>query len=710
MNAMLQPEIPKDAARRLAAGAIKDGFQPVGLHVYHDADSRPWVYRIRCKHADGSKWMRPMHFDGSRFVLGEPPALPTGKPLYRPPYPQVESDPMVIVEGEACADALARLGITTTTSGGADSANAADWSSLEGHSALLWPDNDMAGAKYRDDVIVKLCALGCDVNVIDVDKLNLPDKGDVVDWLREHPDATAADVLALPKIAALMPSEHAKAEHADHSPHADLIDTALLKAASDPGVLFERDVLAAIREVRQSDPARFQRIRALAKSAKVSVTELDRLTMPPRNGADADPFPVVEPWADLVDGAALLTDIRKVLQDHVIADTPTLTAAALWAVHSWCMDVLTVSPLAHITSPEKRCGKTILYTALSRLVFRPLPASNISPSALFRSVELWGPTLLIDEADSFLRDNEEARGLINSGLYRETAFVLRCVGEDFTPTRFATWGAKALCGIGKLADTIEDRSIPLRLRRKTEGENVANIRRSNPTIWEALQSRIARWIADNLGRIGAARPAPVTGLNDRAQDCWEPLLAIADLAGDHWPATARAAATALHGVDDDAPGIGTELLADIRDVFTDKGVNRIASRDLLAALVKVEDGPWATWNKGNPLSPRQLAAKLKDFRISPTTTRLPGGDRLKGYTIESFRDAFASYLSFGKGAHKRDSVTTTPLCDLQAISTRDGGASVTDTEQQEMASDMGCHAVTDENTMPEREGIEVLDL
>ena len=200
MNAMLKPETPKDAARRLATHAIREGFNPVALHAYHDTDNNPWCYRIRMKKSDGDKWMRPMHFDGARYVLGEPPAPDNGKPIYRPPYPLVDIDPVVIVEGETSADALAGLGITATTSGSADSAHAADWASLKGRSVLLWPDNDAAGRKYAEQVTAILHAQGCTVEVIDVAALNLPDKGDAVDWIAAHPNAAAADVLALPRL------------------------------------------------------------------------------------------------------------------------------------------------------------------------------------------------------------------------------------------------------------------------------------------------------------------------------------------------------------------------------------------------------------------------------------------------------------------------------------------------------------------------------
>lgn len=209
MNAV-PVEIPQAAARRLSASALREGFKPVALHAYCDADGHPVLWRIRLKHPDGRKWIRPMHWDGTGYVIGEPEAPPQGKLLYR--LPDVLADataPVWIVEGEACADALHQLGIIATTSGSASSADAADWTPLQGRSVSLWPDHDAAGAKYADAVTAILLRLGCTVERIDVAALNLPAGGDVVDWLAAHPNATTDDVLSLPKAQSLREPEPA---------------------------------------------------------------------------------------------------------------------------------------------------------------------------------------------------------------------------------------------------------------------------------------------------------------------------------------------------------------------------------------------------------------------------------------------------------------------------------------------------------------------
>jgi hypothetical protein len=203
MNAVVEFETPKAAARRLTAGQSAQGYKPDALHEYRAADGSPLYWRIRMSHATDEKWIRPMRHDGNRFVLGEPPTPRNGKPLYRLPG-LAAADPsakVLIVEGEKCADALAKLGVVVTTSGGASSADVADWTPLRGRHCVIWPDNDDPGAKYARDVTTRLRELGCAVEIVDIPALNLPNHGDCADWLETHPAATANEVLALSTFA-----------------------------------------------------------------------------------------------------------------------------------------------------------------------------------------------------------------------------------------------------------------------------------------------------------------------------------------------------------------------------------------------------------------------------------------------------------------------------------------------------------------------------
>lgn len=191
-------ETPKDAARRLAAGAIRDGFKPEALHAYTDCEGSALYWRIRLKNpATGDKWIRPMKWSGAAYVLGEPD-FANGKPLYRLHDLTARPDEVVVVtEGEHKADKLVALGLLVTTSGAADSAGKANWQPLAGRDVLIWPDNDEAGQRFANTVAELLGQLGCAVRIIDVTALELDAKGDAADWLATHSTATSADVLGL---------------------------------------------------------------------------------------------------------------------------------------------------------------------------------------------------------------------------------------------------------------------------------------------------------------------------------------------------------------------------------------------------------------------------------------------------------------------------------------------------------------------------------
>jgi hypothetical protein len=350
-----------------------------------------------------------------------------------------------------------------------------------------------------------------------------------------------------------------------------------------------------------------------------------------------------EPWPEAVEGPALMDELVGTFgRFMVLPDDGAHVVAALWALHTHAHDAARVSPILAITSPEKRCGKTTLLTLLSGLTRRPLPASNITTAVVFRAVEKYRPTLLIDEADTFLKEREELRGVLNSGHNRATAMVLRTVGDDHEPRTFSTWGPKAIALIGDLPATLEDRSVVLALRRRRKDEKVEELRLDRLEELEPIRRRAGRWATDHLDVLTAADPTVPAGLHDRARDNWRPLLAIADALGGPWPERARAAAVKLSGDagDGDAPGV--MLLEDLKGIFG--GKDAIRSEDIVAALIELEDRPWPEWRGGKPLTKRGLAKLLKPFKVFPTQYR--EGDRggLRGYKAEAMKDAWDRYL------------------------------------------------------------------
>lgn len=395
-------------------------------------------------------------------------------------------------------------------------------------------------------------------------------------------------------------------------------------------------------------PIEYDRQRdAAAKAMNIRSSTLDKMVKELRqekSSTEGIDFDDVEPWPHPVEPALLLSDLVGTVKRFIICPDETAHAAALWIAMTWFMDVVQVAPLAVITAPEKRCGKSQLLFLLGRLVHRPLAASNITPAALFRAVDAWKPTLLVDEADAFMRDNEELRGLLNCGHTRDSAYIVRVVGDDHTPKRFNVWGAKALAGIGHLADTIMDRSIVLELRRKLPHEEVLRLRHAEPGLFDDLSAKLARFATDTRERLRRCRPDLPNALHDRAQDNWEPLLAIAEMAGGEWPQIARHAALKLSGSTDDGGTVGNELLADIREILESKRLTRISTADLITALCDDDEKSWATFNRGKQITPRQVAKKLKEYGIASKNLRL-NYEVVKGFEHEQFKEAFARYLA-----------------------------------------------------------------
>lgn len=426
------------------------------------------------------------------------------------------------------------------------------------------------------------------------------------------------------------------------SPQPAAIEAALRTLAellSDADPLRRTVVCAAaidvLKEKKVTRPA------ALVDVALGSVGLVDATTGQGTALALSDP----EPWPHPVDIDELLGEIRDTFSRYVVLLDHSAVALALWVLHTHTIDAAYISPILAIISPQKRCGKTTVLELLACLVRRPLSASNITAAALFRAIEGLGPTLLIDEAETFLPEHEELRGVLNSGHARSSAQVVRTVGDDYEPRVFRTFGPKAIAAIGSLPGTIEDRALIVRMQRRAAHEHVEGIRRDrigNQLL--PLRRRAARWASDHVEVLKAADPPMPPSLHDRAADNWRPMLALADVAGGQWPALGRAAALALSLTNDAADSeAGVMLLVDLKDLFDSQGVERLASAKVINHLVTLETRPWPEWKRGNPLTPRGLARLLKPFGILPKSIRL-GTDTPKGYELRDFEDAFARYL------------------------------------------------------------------
>jgi uncharacterized protein DUF3631/DnaA-like protein len=413
----------------------------------------------------------------------------------------------------------------------------------------------------------------------------------------------------------------------------------------------------------------------------------------PTQGERVD-FEVLEPWRDPVEGAALLDELTATFERYLSLPDHAAPAIALWVLHTYTYDAAPATPTLALLSPTFECGKTTVVRLLTALVYRPMAVSNITGSVVFRAIECFQPTLLIDEADTYLRDDDRLRGILNSGHTRKTARVLRNVGDDFEPKYFSTWCPKVIAMNGRLPRSLESRSIQVRMCRQVPG--------SKPTLGrddqlaDALRptrQRALRWADDHISRL-SQNPSVPAMLGDRTADCWRPLLAIADRAGQAWRRRARVVAEALNQQAwRDEDGGGVELLRDLKALFGatgDEGLPElpiieglVSSWDMIQALSALPDRPWGTWRGGmSPISQKGLATLLDPFGIAPTGyRRVPNLPLARSYRREDFNDAFARYVHFSPRTcdqvinSKQTQELPNSVSDQQVIATDQNGES-----------------------------------
>jgi putative DNA primase/helicase len=529
---------------------------------------------------------------------------------------------VLIVEGEKDVDNLVKLGFEATTG----PMGAGKWSPqlcpyFEGARVVIIPDNDGPGRGHARLVGGALRGFATEIVVLDLP--DLPDKGDVSDWIAAG--GNAKQLRALIDCTAL----HWADWLADQPVQKETEQETLARLAALS--IFEYDrVREAEAEALNVRPAILDKEVARARGQAAEAAE----------DAEVEDFLVdPEPWPDSVDLAELLDRLTAIIKSHLVLPHGAAETIALWVIFAHAHDCFQMSPLLGVTSPTPSCGKTTVLTLMGSLVPRACPASNITAPALFRAVEKWGPSLLIDEGDTFIKSSDEMRGVLNSGHQRSCAYVIRNVGDDHEPRRFRTWCPKAVALIGKLPATLESRAIHIEMRRKTAGEKVQPLRADRLDHMVPLCRQAARWVTDNNIRLRSIDPEMPAELSNRAADNWRPLLAIADAAGGEWPARARVIAVNSGGSRGEQT-VNIMLLEYIKRIFAEDRIDRIPSQELVAKLAKMEERPWVEWHHGKPITTRQIARLLEPFKVAPGTIRTLTP---KGYMAADFSDAFARY-------------------------------------------------------------------
>jgi len=344
----------------------------------------------------------------------------------------------------------------------------------------------------------------------------------------------------------------------------------------------------------------------------------------------------------------LLERCRAWILCYVVVSDEQAVIMAAWTLHTYVFEVAESTPYIHITAPEKACGKSRLMEVLEALAAHPKRSGGITPAALTRCIDSMTPTIFLDEMDAQLSGNKEyaenIRGILNEG-FRKGGKFLKCDGKNNDLREFNAYCPKCFAGIGKLPDTVASRSIAIEMRRKLPGEKVEPFRQREVKaaalpLKTALDAWKARGAESLLEKI---QPAPIASLIDRQNDIAEPLLCIAQLAGDGWLGRLTAALLIVFNAASREDGSnGATLLADIRTVFDERKADNIPSKDLAERLCEIEGRPWAEWNHGKPMSANNLARQLKKHHINSLKIRF-GSETAQGYGRGDFEDAWSRY-------------------------------------------------------------------
>ncbi|WP_278932296.1 DUF3631 domain-containing protein [Moraxella osloensis] len=607
------------------------GVRDITTFYPYFADDKELFVKVRID-KDGSKWIKPFYYDGNCYRLGEPPTTKDPnykKPLYHLP---LLDNTVYIVEGEKCVHSLLDIGLTATTTGGATSIDKCDLTPLQGKRCIVWRDNDKSGKDWQANLSQALTALDIAYDVIDVDKVQLPAgepmpaKGDCYDLVQAY-FADGQDSSGIIEIIQALPL-------ASIEPVIEplQIDNPL-QALEDK----ERRLIACIDELAEHNDIKLHlALSEVTREFKLSKDKVLSLVHEHKQGGLVAE---IEPYHEPVTHDEIYTALYSLVHEHMAIDEPLKVAFVLWVIFTYLTDISDFAPIAWITAPERQCGKSTLLGLFERVVNKPMAFNNITQAVLYRVMEQFKPTLLIDEIDTSLKDKNELLGIVNAGYSRHASNVPR-MNQDKggIVEKFDVFGAKVFSGIGEMKGTFASRAIRFELRRKTNSDKVKRFnKRTLPhETTNEVQSKVKRWAGDNRQAVQAVQ-TPLLKINDRDFDNWEILLQIATVLGVYDKAL-QACLIICNRKDE--PSLNEMLLSDIRDIFN---VERMSSTDLLEKLNFDSEKCWQTLNNGSPLTSHQLAKKLKGFGIVSKNMRI-NSIQVKGFDKADFVKTWAQYL------------------------------------------------------------------
>lgn len=620
-----------------------DALAPMDIHPQLGMVSSGWEYKTADGRAvafvvsrfdtdDGKKETRPQSWshDKQAWVWQFPVGM---LPVYNLDAITSRVGATILVnEGEKAADAAQRQfpdTVAITSSQGANNAHKSDWSVLAGRDVVICPDADEAGTGYALAVIGQ--ALVYSATSIRVkDTLS-------IGW------EVGADL-------------------ADHEVEASFLDDAQPYDQFYQVKQYEAEVFKAAALLPDSECDR--QVDRLSKLLGIKRVTFNRMVKACKNAAQLEEVEVEsdlvvddpEPWNDEVDGLQLFRDIKGLIHKHVQLKPQQATTVATWVFYSFCFAQLRVSPVLLLTSATKRCGKSTLMECVSGLVSRPLPVSNISAAAIYRVIEAAHPTLLIDEADTFLSANDEVAGILNSGHTKQMAFVVRIekgTDGEMIPKKFSTFCPKVVGMIGlPKSGALLDRCVMIGLERAVQGVTIQPLPPEVDSAFLDYRRKVRRWAQDNADEVVLDFKLLPRGSNDRSQNNWSVLASTAKAIHPEVLAEIETAYVGMSGETDDAvDDLSQNLLAALFEIALQRvkpeGMRQLAAKPdeplannaclllteyLVVELLKMNHEAWAS--KQYDLNAHKLGKLLSPFRLKSERGRIKYEPHAKrGYRI-----------------------------------------------------------------------------
>jgi putative DNA primase/helicase len=628
---------PKNEAMPIHSNA--DELEQVPeIHPEYGIPDHTWEYKaldgallfkvLRFDLEDGRKETRPLSYSvkDKKWVWKFPYGV--ALPLYQG-HTIEEGSAILVTEGEkACDAAQAQFPNmkVITSARGANQAHLSDWSVVKGHDVTIVPDNDKAGTEYA----LAVAGMAYANSATSVRIKRVEDLG----WAK-------GDDLA------------------DHKVSDSFLDDCVEVSESYPPEALEPHLVTAASLLPRGEYSRVKK--ALAKLIEIGVRDLDSMVKEAREAKSPEQEleevsdeliePLAEPWPSPVSGKELFNDITSLIHRYVLIDGAKADAVAAWVMFAYMYVRLAISPLLLITSATPRCGKSTLIDVVAGLVPRKLSITNISLAGIYRAIEIYNPTLIFDEADTFLKENFEIQGILNGGHTRSSARVIRIEkGEDgqMELKGFNTYTPKIIGMIGlPKSNALVDRSILVFMERKSSDERKDKMPLDPMEAFTSYRSKLVRWATDNLEKVEFNSELAERGSNDRSHDNWSVLMSVADVAGEEVLEKVKKAYKELGDTDKHVVDANKELLEGLAEVMASKkgkpegAEDFMPSAQVVTGLTKMQDKFWADIHGG--MTQHRLGKLLGAFKIKPVRCRIDG-TRLRGFHYSQLKPIFDRYL------------------------------------------------------------------